>query len=47
MRELNITEIVSVKGGRATALWTILVFAHEGLNDLGRGIGSGIYDATH
>ena len=47
MRELNIKEINSVEGGVVVGLWTILIFGHGALNELGRGIGAGVYDATH
>lgn len=49
MRELNINEIEEVSGGAATAalLWSILVGASGGLNDFGRGLGSGLYDAIN
>jgi len=47
MRKLNAVEVTAVEGGAVVALWTILIFGYEELNDLGRGIGAGIYDATH
>ncbi|MDO6428376.1 hypothetical protein Q4489_15270 [Thalassotalea sp. 1_MG-2023] len=47
MRELSMNELTTVNGGAALILWTILLLGHEALNELGRGIGAGVYDATH
>lgn len=50
MRELNVNEIECVNGGAsviAAILWGVLVGAHEGLNNLGRGLGAGYADAKH
>ena len=49
MRELNLKEVEQVSAGNPAAalLWSILVGANEGLNDFGRGLGSGLYDALN
>jgi len=51
MRELSVNEMAMVAGGGpvavATLAWTILLGAHEQLNDFGRGLGAGLYDGLN